>query len=675
MKNLILIFLLFLCINGISQNKQIFNLGFETQSFPPKLSDNWIKFGNYDISIDTISNSGVKSGKISSNTKGKIAFISNSIPSKYKGKKVILNAYMKLDNVRNGFAGLAITFNDGEKLISYKNMNEENISGTIDWKKYSISLDYPKGADNILISGYLRGEGVVWFDDFEILIDGKPIQQVEEIKSKAYKKNEFIVNSRVVFPELTPQLVNDIELLGKVWGFLKYYHPQVAKGKYDWDSELFRFLPIYIQDSKNNREELLINWISELGKVKECRKCKKINTNAYIKPDLEWISKSISNETLKAKLQYVYNNRNQGKNFYVKKHLIFGKPIFTNEKAYEKINYPDEGYRILALFRYWNTIQYYFPSKHLTDNDWQFLLQKYIPIFLNAQSEIDYELAAIQLFGEINDTHAFIRNCYAFTLWKGYYISPAKLQFIENILIVSGYNNIDLKSQSGLEIGDIITKIDGKPIDKIISDKSKYYPASNISAQLRNMSKDMLRSPKKELSIEYINNGITKTKVLKLYTLNEVNKIPTETKNNEKCYKMLDNNIGYITLETVKSSDIRKMKKEFINTQGIIIDIRNYPATPVVEKLSSFFVSKTTPYAIFSEPDFNNAGSFNYCKPNKLRNWGKTYKGKVIVLVNEETQSRAEFTTMAIRAGDNTTIIGSQTAGADGDITKIVMPG
>ena len=29
----------------------------------------------------------------------------------------------------------------------------------------------------------------------------------------------------------------------KVWGFLKYYHPKVADGKYNWDEQLFNVLP------------------------------------------------------------------------------------------------------------------------------------------------------------------------------------------------------------------------------------------------------------------------------------------------------------------------------------------------------------------------------------------------------------------------------------------------
>jgi len=54
---------------------------------------------------------------------------------------------------------------------------------------------------------------------------------------------------------------------------------------------------------------------------------------------------------------------------------------------------------------------------------------------------------------------------------------------------------------------------------------------------------------------------------------------------------------------------------------------------------------------------------------------GKVYQGKLIVLINELSQSQAEYTAMAFRAGDNTTIIGSTTAGADGNISTILLPG
>ena len=51
------------------------------------------------------------------------------------------------------------------------------------------------------------------------------------------------------------------------------------------------------------------------------------------------------------------------------------------------------------------------------------------------------------------------------------------------------------------------------------------------------------------------------------------------------------------------------------------------------------------------------------------------YKGKVILLVNEYTQSHGEYTAMGLQTGDNVTIIGCQTAGADGNVSEFELVG
>ena len=51
------------------------------------------------------------------------------------------------------------------------------------------------------------------------------------------------------------------------------------------------------------------------------------------------------------------------------------------------------------------------------------------------------------------------------------------------------------------------------------------------------------------------------------------------------------------------------------------------------------------------------------------------YKGKVAILVNESTQSHAEFSTMALQVFPNSKVIGSQTAGADGNVSKFNIAG
>lgn len=65
-------------------------------------------------------------------------------------------------------------------------------------------------------------------------------------------------------------------------------------------------------------------------------------------------------------------------------------PEFKNENPYESMHYPDAGFSLLALFRYWNTIQYYFPYRNLIDRNWNDVLLEFIPEFLNAPDEIHY---------------------------------------------------------------------------------------------------------------------------------------------------------------------------------------------------------------------------------------------------------------------------------------------
>lgn len=46
-----------------------------------------------------------------------------------------------------------------------------------------------------------------------------------------------------------------------------------------------------------------------------------------------------------------------------------------------------------------------------------------------------------------------------------------------------------------------------------------------------------------------------------------------------------------------------------------------------------------------------------------------------MILVDEITQSQAEYTAMALRAMPNTAVVGSTTAGADGNTSLIPLPG
>jgi C-terminal processing protease CtpA/Prc len=202
---------------------------------------------------------------------------------------------------------------------------------------------------------------------------------------------------------------------------------------------------------------------------------------------------------------------------------------------------------------------------------------------------------------------------------------------------------------------------------------------------MRDISRDILRSNEKSIHIKYISEDKNQEKELKLYNANKLDLYSRFRKDKEKSFKLLKDNIGYITLKNIVKEDIEPIKETFKNTKGIIIDIRNYPNTFVPFLLGSYFASSSsipyflptssTPFVKFTTVNIDNPGEFTFTKTLAIPKAKDTYKGKLIVIVNELTQSQAEYTAMAFRAGANTTIIGSTTAGADGNVSTIMLPG
>src|SRR5690606_26318129 len=155
-------------------------------------------------------------------------------------------------------------------------------------------------------------------------------------------------------------------------------------------------------------------------------------------------------------------NRNQGDHYYIGLQPA-GNPDFKNEPAYANMPYPDGGFRLLSLFKYWNMIEYFFPYKHLTDKKWSSVLKEYIPKFIEAEDELAYELAALRIIDELNDTHA---NLWAgadklFEL-RGNNFAPFRAEFVEDQLVVTDYYDPEHAESSKLKVGDVITHIDGK---------------------------------------------------------------------------------------------------------------------------------------------------------------------------------------------------------------------
>jgi C-terminal processing protease CtpA/Prc len=126
----------------------------------------------------------------------------------------------------------------------------------------------------------------------------------------------------------------------------------------------------------------------------------------------------------------------------------------------------------------------------------------------------------------------------------------------------------------------------------------------------------------------------------------------------------------------VRAAQVSTLITRAQGTKGLVIDIRNYPSEFVVFTLGSLLVDRPTPFARFTSGDLDNPGAFRWRgEPLTLSPQQPHYSGKVVVLVDEVSQSQAEYTTMAFRSASQAMVVGSTTAGADGNVSQVSLPG
>ena len=479
---------------------------------------------------------------------------------------------------------------------------------------------------------------------------------------------------------LSDQQKENLFVLAKTWGFLKYYHPDVAKGTYDFDSCLFSILPSLVKaENKIKREELLSGWIATLGNENNYAEVTGIDDSAvYSKPNLDWLSdKKFFSEKLSKKLYNIYRHRNTDTNYYVRPAEELN-PGFKTEKRYASMNAEDDGFRMLALFRYWNIIEYFFPYKHLFTEDWSNVLKEFLPQFAANSSPLDYRLTCWRLINEVHDTHASIYRDSILNNWSGMKGPAIAFKTIDKKIIVADYLDDSLATFETLKPGDEIVTVNGKTIAEIKKKYAPYICASNQSAADRNYIWRFLfnRHDDDSLFITYKREGRLNQAIMHLYY-----KPPFQNGDTWRMpmYRLLPGDIGYINIGKIKTDSLAVIFKKLMSTKGIIIDIRNYPNEFMPDAMGKYLKPAYTPFQRYTGPDYKNPGGFKligYIKNGATeKDSVEQYKGIVIILVNEQTQSSAEYTAMALRTATHAVVMGSQTAGADGDISYVPFPG
>ena len=388
---------------------------------------------------------------------------------------------------------------------------------------------------------------------------------------------------------------------------------------------------------------------------------------------MSWIqNESFFNEEVSKSLKYIEDNRALQNHTYVSKAGKAGNVESTNEEAYPEFNWTNKSLRLLALFRYWNFVEYYYPYKYQTDQDWDNVLIAMIPEFLASTTELEYHLTMLKLVTNLDDSHAGLTTPLLNDFFGTKFI-PVIHRIIDDKAIITAFFNDSLAKINDLKVGDVITKVSGKKIIEVLNERNKYLQGGNPSAKNAYAWNKIFNGSTDSIEIEYYRDNKLMVNKIVRYPFNEFQfKRPQE-----EGWRKINDNIGYVNMGSLVRGDIPEMTDNLIDTKSIIFDLRNYPKDFLFGSLGFLFSSnKHSSFFKSIVPDLTYPGRFVWKEGDKFSNKSdRYYQGKVIILVNERSISLAEFTAMYLQTVDNSITIGSQTLAADGNVSRLEFLG
>lgn len=491
------------------------------------------------------------------------------------------------------------------------------------------------------------------------------------------RDQEFLSGSRVTVDEPTPRQIENLVLLGQVWGFLKYHHPAVTGGRFHWDFELFRVLPDVLAAADDDElGAAFVDWLDRIGRPEDCDPCAELVTDdLHLMPPIDWIRDEVRLGTeLSQRLVEIHANRSiVDPQFYVGLEPRARNPSFRNELAYRDVELPDPGYQLLALFRAWNVAQWWFPYRDVIDEDWVAVLAESIPPIMGAPDADAYARELMAFIARMDDGHAGLWSAGKKQPPVGECIVPVAWDFVEGRPVVKSFMAAE---QTDLWIGDVLVAIDGVPVEEIVDAVRRFHPGSNSKAVLKSIGYSLGRGDCGVCQVTVERDvGQVDIAVERMDPSTLDRTVVARNSRHGEALEFLSDDVAYVRLDALEEGEVGAVIDSVLGTKALVIDIRGYPRAFAVFSIGQRLVNESTPFVRFTSGDLANPGAFHWTEPLYLEPVGPRYEGRVVVLVDHFAQSQSEYTTMAFSTAPGALVVGSTTAGADGNVSRYALPG
>lgn len=481
-----------------------------------------------------------------------------------------------------------------------------------------------------------------------------------------------------------PRVPGNLETLCRVWGYAKYHHPVFCDTlcRVDVDSALFALLPKVVHADRDTRNRHLLDWVRSLGAYTPNR----VECEQTLAPydlvetaDLGWTADTVLLGGELSKLLQDLRYAERDENYYLRMGTMENGPGYHYLSLRNERSYPtpqmDSGLNLLTLFRLWNVIEYYAPNRSLTLHPWDEVLSTYIPLMGVETDGRCFARLYMRLIRELNDGHAY---------------APIEMLFGQRMLPVwplqaEGRLFVGYSGDSLLERGDEVVAIDGEPISERLELLREYASRSNEASLRQALRYYGLCTRRDTAEVVRRRAGACDTLRVATVPYGSVSPLYDPAQLVQPPFRLLADSVGYIYAGTFTREHLAEVGQALPRTRALIIDLRTYPLKVDGALIALIGQSLRTESVVVRQALYQTLalpGLFYLQEQWLFEDFGEVaarctepYKGRVILLVDEMTQSNPEFQAMAFQSCPQTLTIGSPTSGANGSIVWIPLPG
>ncbi len=537
-----------------------------------------------------------------------------------RGKEIKLLAYAKAQVEGKGNQGQLWLRVDREnrQMGFFDNMNDHPIL-TDEWTEHEISGKVDDDAVMMVFGCFLNGIGKLWVDDFRLFtLSDSDMWEPVDVKNDGFEDGE----------------------VGKVpehWGARSqgYVYKTQNQDPPVGDKCLL------IEDRRQKLSGPLFEKHPEVGEVVNKKLCANLSC---------WIPLAL----------YADERGTLGKN----EKYPFDKLVSDLEiKDFGDLKADNEYVRIADVIIAWNILQHFYPYFDVVDVDWDKELTNALKSALEDESERDFFYTLSRLVAKLQDGHGYVTH----QSLMGLAGLPITVDWIENQVVVTAS-----KDSSRFHRGDIVMSIDGTRAERALSDAEEFLSGSPQWKRWRSLSQFGSGEAGTIAKVE-----IKKDDQILTIEVERNNKRPVKEPSRPNI-QVLEYNIYYVNLDKAPWEEIHAKIEDLAKAKGVIFDLRGYPngnhqvICHLLEEDDTSDAWMQIPLIIY--PDQENIVDYQRMGW-RLMAKNPHIEGKVVFITDGRAISYAESFMGFIEHYKLGEIVGQPTAGTNGNVNLILLPG